>query len=237
MILEENNEDLTIFEGEKNTHQVDMMGHVIHIFHIFFIFVSWNYLCLECLDDVSPSSLWSSNHSGFPLEEDKETLHQENEQVLEVDKWKEEPQLELSPTFSTLNSIKQNLLEKVRSSSLFFLSFQVMLLKCLLKFNKFFLDPFSPSSSSSCSLVILAIWGPLCRKTPTKHLSTSKEAWQVFSTKFYTLPLDVPLFIFFKLFIVCNILCKKITCRPSSNIQKTLVGFFSEFFFTYQPSL
>jgi hypothetical protein len=40
MILEENNEDLTIFEGEKNTHQVDMMGHVIHIFHIFFIFVS-----------------------------------------------------------------------------------------------------------------------------------------------------------------------------------------------------
>jgi hypothetical protein len=41
MILEEENgEDLTIFKGEKNTHHVDMMGHVIHILHIFFIFVS-----------------------------------------------------------------------------------------------------------------------------------------------------------------------------------------------------
>ncbi len=56
-------EDLAILEGEISTHHMDMMGHVIHILHTFFILVSWNYLCLECVDDVSPSSLWSSNHN------------------------------------------------------------------------------------------------------------------------------------------------------------------------------
>jgi hypothetical protein len=40
ILEEESSEDSTIFEGEINTHHMDMMGHVIHIFHIFFILVS-----------------------------------------------------------------------------------------------------------------------------------------------------------------------------------------------------
>jgi hypothetical protein len=41
MILEdESGEDSTIFKGERNTHHMGMMGHVIHILHTFFIFIS-----------------------------------------------------------------------------------------------------------------------------------------------------------------------------------------------------
>ncbi len=84
MILEkENNEDLAIFEKEINTFHMDMMGHVIHILHTFFILVSWNVLILECVDDVSLSSLWSYNQSGFPLKEEVVALHQKSEQVFE----------------------------------------------------------------------------------------------------------------------------------------------------------
>jgi hypothetical protein len=64
ILKKESNEDVTIFEGERSTHHIDMMSHVIHILHTFFIFLSWNYLFFECVDDISPSSLWSSNSCG-----------------------------------------------------------------------------------------------------------------------------------------------------------------------------
>jgi hypothetical protein len=57
IVEEDSSEDSTIFEGKINTHHMDMMGHVIHILHTFFILVFKNYLFLECIDDVSPSSL------------------------------------------------------------------------------------------------------------------------------------------------------------------------------------
>ncbi len=91
MILEEESgEDLVIFEGEINTHHMDMMGHVIHIFHTFFILVFWNYLFLECVDDVLPFFLWSYNHSEFPLKEEEAALHLESKHIFEEDKREEE---------------------------------------------------------------------------------------------------------------------------------------------------
>jgi len=84
VILEkEDNEDSAIFKKEINTLHMDMMGHVIYILHTFFILVSWNVLVLERVDDVSPSSLWSYNQSGFPLKEEVVALHQKSEQVFE----------------------------------------------------------------------------------------------------------------------------------------------------------
>lgn len=105
MILEdESDEDSAIFKKERSTHHMDMMGHGIHVLHNLFIFIFWNYLFLECVDDVLPSSLWSSNYSGFPLKEKEVASHQEREQLFDKEKQEEESQLELSPTFSTLES-------------------------------------------------------------------------------------------------------------------------------------
>ncbi len=115
----ENNEDLTIFKGKISIHHMDMMGYVIHILHTYFIFISWNYFFLECINDVLPF-LWSFNQNGFPLKEKETASHQESEQVFEEEKWEDEAQLELSRAFSTLDSKRQNLLEKVRWNFHFF---------------------------------------------------------------------------------------------------------------------
>jgi len=80
------NEDSTTFKGDKSTYHMDMMGHVIHILHTFFSIISWNYLFLECVDDVSPAFLWISNHNGFTLKEEEVASHQESEQVSEEEK-------------------------------------------------------------------------------------------------------------------------------------------------------
>jgi hypothetical protein len=89
MILEEKSgEDSAIFKSKRSTYHMDMMGHVIHILHTFFILISWNYLFLECVDDVLLSSLWSFNYSGFPLKEKEVASHKENKQFFDEEKWK-----------------------------------------------------------------------------------------------------------------------------------------------------
>ncbi len=164
---------------------MDMTGYVIHILHTFFILISWNYLFLECMDDVSPSFVWIFNHNGFPLKEEEAASHQENEQVFEEVKQKEEAQLELSQAFSSFDSKRQNLLEKVRSNFHF--------LSCLFKWCccwnvcwsaiGFFLDIFSPSSSSLYSLVVIAIWSPFCRKKPHwTSLGAERSSMGIIST-------------------------------------------------------
>jgi hypothetical protein len=96
------------------------------------------------------------------LKEEEATSHLENKHIFEEEKREEESQLELSLAFSTIDSGRQNLLEKVKpnysSSIVVFVEKELInLLSAPRKVRHVFFATFLPFSSSSCFIVTLVI--------------------------------------------------------------------------------